>query len=225
MSAAASTKTDAEVLRRLEQASAMAEVNLRTAERLAYVEGVLERPSDREAERRRLESYLATARRLASEVELLTALAEERGIWCLGEQDCACARCEEDGPVTALLGDFSNFVVAARGREADGWLGVSAKPRRTMFRLGPDRDGEIVPAHKGERRHEIVGALGGIVRGLRPSSRRGREKGHGLDRSTARAMVDSYRAEGSTAAEAIKKVASEMVFAEETVRSAYYRRK
>lgn len=217
---AAQPKTDAEVLRRLEQASAMAEVNLRAAEGLAEE---LEVASDPDTQRRRVEAHVSAARRLASEVEALAAEAQARGIWCRGEQDCSCARCEEDGPITAMVGDFHMFAVAARGRSAGGWLGSTSKPRRTMFRLGPDRDGHLVPSHKGERRHEIVEALGEIIRDMRPSSRRGRGKGHGLDRQAAREKVDSYRAQGLTAAEAIERVAAELSFAEETVRGAYYR--
>ena len=145
-----------------------------------------------------------------------------RGISCDHSDSCECARCEIDGPLEVILGNFRTHAILGRRTGAELYMAFTHRPRRGPILL-EYRGTDLVPVDRGDRRKEVLDLIQPLLAGVSERGRSGRPAGTGLSAGAARAAVDDeVRAGARTITDAINLAADKLGYSAETVRKRYY---
>lgn len=217
---------DADLLREIERLGTQARFN-RIGANVARetLRGVRRSDLDVDEVHTRAEANDREASRLESRVEVLVEEAERRDLRCAQTGECACARCEEDGPATTYLGDWTQILMVGRRECAEVYLSWTERPRRGPIECRFDRTGKLVPKDRGERRAEALRILQGFVDNVASTAATGRPRGQGMDREEVRAAVDEFRSAGMTVDDACDAVSASQHWGSASIRSLYYDRR
>jgi len=107
---------------------------------------------------------------------------------------------------------------------AAAWTAWSKRPRRTLIRLDPSRNGGVKPRERGKHRAAAIDELGNVLRahGVSVTERERRGPESDLPASEVVAAVNRLRSAGQSAEAACAEVAKERHYSVQTVRRKYW---